>query len=154
MKLSCLAIALMLFLCSHGCNINVEGVIYLEQVVMECIPSGHLCKCWLNYENYFEFMCWLSVQHPIHYKADSRLAPSQWETSLQSNAVSHWLGANLESALPYGHVKSHLELKTETHGSPSQSYVCCEYFKENWLCQNGLVHTIWPVISGWSHYEY
>ena len=30
---------------------------------------------------------------------DSRLAPSQWETSLQSNAVSHWLGANLESAL-------------------------------------------------------
>ena len=31
--------------------------------------------------------------------ADSRLAPSQRETSLQSNAVSHWLGANLESAL-------------------------------------------------------
>ena len=30
--------------------------------------------------------------------ADSRLVPSQWETSLQSNAVSHWLGANLESA--------------------------------------------------------
>ena len=40
-----------------------------------------------------------------HYKeagccrADSRLAISQWETSLQNNAVSHWLGANLESAL-------------------------------------------------------
>ena len=32
--------------------------------------------------------------------ADSRLAPSQWETSLQSNGVSHWLGANLEWALP------------------------------------------------------
>ena len=32
-------------------------------------------------------------------KADSRFAPSQWETLLQSNAVSHWLGANLESAL-------------------------------------------------------
>ena len=30
---------------------------------------------------------------------DSRLAPSQWETSLQSNAVSHWLGANLDSTL-------------------------------------------------------
>ena len=28
--------------------------------------------------------------------ADSRLVPSQWETSLQSNAVSHWLGASLE----------------------------------------------------------
>ena len=32
-------------------------------------------------------------------RADSRLSPIQWETSLQSNAVSHWLCANLESAL-------------------------------------------------------
>ena len=32
-------------------------------------------------------------------RADSKSAPGQWETSLQSNAVSHWLGANLESAL-------------------------------------------------------
>ena len=32
-------------------------------------------------------------------RADSRLAPSQWETSLQNNTVSHWLGASLESAL-------------------------------------------------------
>ena len=32
-------------------------------------------------------------------RSDSRLAPSQWETSLQSNDVSHWLGAILESAL-------------------------------------------------------
>ena len=28
-------------------------------------------------------------------RVDSRFAPSEWETSLQSNAVSHWLGANL-----------------------------------------------------------
>ena len=33
------------------------------------------------------------------YTADPRLMPSQWETSLQCNAVSHWLGANLESAM-------------------------------------------------------
>ena len=32
-------------------------------------------------------------------RADSRFAPSQWETSLQSKAVSHWLGASLDSAL-------------------------------------------------------
>ena len=32
-------------------------------------------------------------------RADSRFAPSQWEMSLQSNAISHWLGASLESAL-------------------------------------------------------
>ena len=29
------------------------------------------------------------------YRADSRLSHSQWEKSLQSNAVSHWLCANL-----------------------------------------------------------
>ena len=34
----------------------------------------------------------------IMSRADSRLVPNQWETSLLSNAVSHWLGANLESA--------------------------------------------------------
>ena len=35
----------------------------------------------------------------FQYRADSRFALSQWETSLQSNAVSHWLCANLKSAL-------------------------------------------------------
>ena len=34
------------------------------------------------------------------HRADSRLAPSQWEM-LQSNVTSHWLGANLESALAH-----------------------------------------------------
>ena len=32
-------------------------------------------------------------------RADCRLAPSQWETSLQSNTISHWLGINLEWVL-------------------------------------------------------
>ena len=31
-----------------------------------------------------------------YHRADSRLAPGQLEMSLQSNAVSHWMGANLE----------------------------------------------------------
>ena len=34
-------------------------------------------------------------------RADSRIALNQWETPLQSNAVSHWLGTNQESALYY-----------------------------------------------------
>ena len=32
-------------------------------------------------------------------RADSRIAPSQWETPLKSTAVSHWLGGNFDSAL-------------------------------------------------------
>ena len=38
---------------------------------------------------------------PSYIRADSRLAASQWETSLQTNTVSYSLGANLESALIY-----------------------------------------------------
>ena len=37
--------------------------------------------------------------YQIYTRADSRLAPSQWEMLLQSNNVSHWLDANLELAL-------------------------------------------------------
>ena len=33
-----------------------------------------------------------------HRRAYSKFAPSQWETSLQSDAVSHWLCANVKSA--------------------------------------------------------
>ena len=40
------------------------------------------------------------------FRAHSRFAPSQWETSLQSNAISHWLGADLESALYIGQLRA------------------------------------------------
>ena len=46
-----------------------------------------------------DFGCAPSLPLPYLLGADSRLAPSQWETSLQCNAMSHWLGANLESAV-------------------------------------------------------
>ena len=44
------------------------------------------------------------TQMICYIRADSMLAPSQWETPLESNDISHWLGANLESALLYNHV--------------------------------------------------
>ena len=48
------------------------------------------------------FKAIFGYQFPITwYRADSRLSASQEETLLQSNGVSHWLGANLESALWY-----------------------------------------------------
>ena len=51
---------------------------------------------WLNISNFKSVQRAYSLC-PWCHKADSRLVPSQWEMSLQSNAVSHWLGANLES---------------------------------------------------------
>ena len=41
----------------------------------------------------------LMISKAAHPRAVSRFAPSHGETSLQSNAVSLWLGANLESVL-------------------------------------------------------
>ena len=35
----------------------------------------------------------------IECRAESMFAPSQWETALLCNDVSHWLGTNLESAM-------------------------------------------------------
>ena len=59
------------------------------------------------------------------YRADSWLAPSQWETSLQSNAVSHWLGANLESALMHANAAWRCRYVNQTaplnSSSPSDS---------------------------------
>ena len=62
---------------------------------------------WTNEFSWDLSLRWVSdsyntLQHPAGYiRADSRFAPSQWETSSQSNAISHWLGTNLESALLY-----------------------------------------------------
>ena len=61
-------------------------------------------------------------QSRVHLRADSRFAPSQWETSLQSNAVYHWLGVNLESAL----------LDTEILGMSGLIYVFFESVELPW----------------------
>ena len=54
------------------------------------------CYHWNTNTRGFEFL-WQEAWRTSHTtgRADSRLAPSQRETSLQSNTASHWLGANL-----------------------------------------------------------
>ena len=41
----------------------------------------------------------MCIIHGLYCRADYRFAPSQWETALLCNDVSHWLGTSLESAL-------------------------------------------------------
>ena len=54
-------------------------------------------------ELYTQTMCWWillwSDTTILYHRADSKLAPSPQETLLQSNAISHWLGAYQESVL-------------------------------------------------------
>ena len=42
---------------------------------------------------------WQEVEKKRDARDDSRFVPSQWETVLLCNGVSHWLGASLEWAL-------------------------------------------------------
>ena len=58
----------------------------------------NLSEIWSKYNNFhLEFL--LSSQLWCVIRTDTRLAPSQWDTALQCNPASHWLGGNLESAL-------------------------------------------------------
>ena len=76
------------------------------------------------------------MDNQAHYnRAYSRLAPSQWETSLQSNAVSHWLSANLESA-------------------PLQCNVphTCMRYHYYWIWKSMFLH--YHKINSWAVYHY
>ena len=56
---------------------------------------------WRACETLVKSPCCLAWKVPGQYRADSRFAPSQWETALLCNAICHWLGAHLESTLQY-----------------------------------------------------
>ena len=45
--------------------------------------------------------CRIALYRANFIRADSRFVPSQWETVLLCNNVSHWLGASLQAALLY-----------------------------------------------------
>ena len=80
------------------------------EILQSCISQY---TPWIMHMVYASLLCWLhrgQLAHIIHYyitgtwiviqfRAEPKLAPSQWETVLQSNAVSHWLSANLEAVL-------------------------------------------------------
>ena len=85
------------------------------QISLKFIPSGSF-KISPYIYHVLEFIkqlikvAWLDIAETmsiwdiiieIYYRDDSRLAPIQWRTSLQSKAVSRWLGPNLESVLYY-----------------------------------------------------
>ena len=57
------------------------------------------------YHNEVLHILWQWQMQEVNWtiRADSRFAPNQWEKSLQSNAVSHWRGTNLESSRLWTH---------------------------------------------------
>ena len=83
-------------------------------------------------------------------RADSRFAPSQWETALLCNDVSHWLGANLESALIVWFLRTNCPEQYDfwEHLSPALSVdvkqlsaVTQAHIMTSWFCIRSLCNT-------------
>ena len=113
----------------HGCSWSLRLLEFIAHIRgsietdYSCVVGGHIqwwahitaLVHWTGVETWLTHS-WCSVYHHQQLsllaistswsRADSRFAPSQWETALLYNDVSHWLGANLESAIvasPYIH---------------------------------------------------
>ena len=98
----------------HG-TLPCSQVPAIEDITVSQIPQ---CTCPISHNALFRremctFLLWMVhcgiwdrdtwefVNLVLYlHRADSRFVPSQWETALLCNDVSHWLGTNLESALP------------------------------------------------------
>ena len=83
---------------TETCESIVKTMAQLAVLAFKNFCSDHIIIIWMRAKLNLHQSS-ISIDSIHVPRADSRLAPSQWETSLQCNAVSHWLGANLESAL-------------------------------------------------------
>ena len=93
--------------------------------------------------------CCCNMDMVWYIRADSRFAPSQWETSLQSNAVSHWLGANLESALYIVILHTWCSVTGRTSSLNSLKTPNISLLRGSWCIE---AETKWRTIS-WRHFQ-
>ena len=103
------------------------------------------------------FTCQQRRKHNIMLvRADSRFAPSQWETALQSNTVSHWLGAspvscplmstNFDNQLVTNWVnntKLYHGKKTCKEKSSTTTLACFTYFLIQYIWWHDKLSTVW-----------
>ena len=114
---------------------------YLALTPVTCIRNAY----WLNSSRHgktWDWHYWHDSQ--LIFRADSRLPPSQWEMSLQSNTDSHWLGANLESPL--------ILLLANTSQSEAMLEKGCPpagIWIENCICKA----STWPLLAIFSQFS-
>ena len=87
------------------------SMVLLKNLACKGLSSIHTCKLWRGstldrigihtnkYNCMRQGMVFVRAGTLNSSRADSRFAPSQWETVLLCNDVSHWLGTSLKSAL-------------------------------------------------------
>ena len=72
----------------NGCNVSQYEIFIISE---NGADTGLFCDIWVSTIVVDDIV--------VVCRADSRSVPSQWETALLCNDVSHWLDASLESAL-------------------------------------------------------
>ena len=86
--------------CPGKADMTIDGKLFrkveancwsLEERIKDMDRTGEQCS--RNKLKWFP-------KHNFNARADSRFAPSQWESASLYNDVSHWLGSSIESALP------------------------------------------------------
>ena len=91
-----------------------------------CVPNVISCAAYWGCQN----ACKRAQFQVMYVRADSRFAPSQWETAL----LPHWLGASLKSALyTYMHI----------YGTPSKELYIASHWTEKYF-------TLW-LNELWKH---
>ena len=89
--------------CTLASRIFIDAVNVFTTVIFPCLIGFDRCRGvaqWILQPRTGHGR-WGHSEGCMWYRADSRFAPSQWETVLLCNDVSHWLGAILESVLWY-----------------------------------------------------
>ena len=92
---------------------------------VKIIKWDPVCRWWI-----FTFSSILGRYVSTCYsRADSRFVPSQWETMLQSNTVSHWLGESLDSAMysPVSHKSLKASINKLTKHLHSKMSIVCSF---------------------------
>ena len=82
------------------CEFKVRSMFYINHRI---IVSYHIVPCYIMAPTVHIHTAYSMISgSPFPHRTHKR-HPSQWETALHCNNVSHWLGASLESALPIVH---------------------------------------------------
>ena len=79
-----------------------NAYVFHSSVYTDTVSADGNCAIWANsctcHALTYGSLWWWMIANDW-CRADSKFVPSQWETALLYNDVSHWLGASLESAL-------------------------------------------------------
>ena len=112
-----------------------------ELILNECVLILNLADGWVPIIDHLVTLAnvimtsWEGNQLRI-----SRFAPSQWETVLLCNAVSHCLRANLESSLWYGNTIRHQCFPSQKDQLCAASMILLLFVWSNWWTNSRMWH--------------